>query len=390
MPTAQLTSAATIRLESLMRRSFSILLLATSIEVVANAVSQSSLLNNFSWVLLGLLLFGQILLVVSSWFGRARNFWFVGYGFLSLALLALWPLCVIDPAAMPAEFQPWLWWAIGSSAISVAIGAMPFVALLYLTANAVLWFIIDSSAFGGSSLPLLTLQDSIYIFLFTGAVAGLIYLIRDSAKSADDANTEAITSTLEQAKTDAVERERQRIDALVHDKVLSTLLLAISAHTPADRKNVSAQAAEAIAVLTATSQGIDNNIGYTPLGLFRALRRAAQRLVPEIEVVMLSGGTDLIPSGVAQSITEATLQAIDNARRHSQATAMKIVLDSPKPNHLEIQIVDNGLGFRLDRVSRDRIGIRISIYGRLESVGGSAQIESILGQGSTVKLRWPA
>lgn len=390
MKVSQLTSAASNRLEVLLRKTFSLMLLATSVEVVANAFSQSDFLNGFSWALLSALLAGQIALLIACWAGDGRSFWFVGYGLLSFGLLALWPITVINPAELPAEFQPWLWWAIGNSAISVAIGAKPLIALCYVAINSVLWFIIDSSAYGGSSLPLLTLQDSAYLFFFSGAVAGLIFLIRESAQSADRANSDAISSTLFQARTDAVERERQRIDALVHDKVLSTLLLSASAQTSADRKNVANQALEAIAVLTATREGTNEIAGFTQLGLFRALKSAAERLAPQIEVVTLSGGTAEIPSEVAQSITEATLQAIDNASRHSQASKITLLLGSSEPPGLEIRIIDDGVGFRIDRVPRDRIGIRISINGRMESIGGSANVKSSPGKGSTVTLEWLA
>jgi signal transduction histidine kinase len=390
VPTSQLASAATTKLESLLRKSFSLLLIVTTFEVAANALSQASLLNGLSFVFLGLLLLGQAILFFASWFGRPNSYLFTGYGVLSLVLLLFWPFLVLDPALLPSEYQPWMWWAIGSSAVSVAIGAKPLTALFYITLNAVLWFIIDSSAFGGSSSVLLSLQDSTYLFFSAGSLAGLIFLIRDATESADQANSQAIASTLERARTDAVERERQRIDALVHDKVLSTLLLAASAQTAAERKSVTDQAEEAISILTSTQEGTQVAAGFNVLGLFRALRQAAKRLDPDIEVITNSGGSETLSTEVAESLTEATLQAIDNALRHAKAANVKLLLSSPAVNEIQIQVIDDGVGFRIDRVPKDRIGIRLSIYARLESVGGKAIIESDLGKGSSVSLRWSA
>ena len=390
MPSSQLTSAATIKLELLLRRYFSVVLLLSAIEVVANAISQALLLNNLSWVFLGVLLLGQLVLVSASWLGRGSNYWFLGYGVLSLLLLALWPLVVKDPAALPVDFQPWMWWAIGISAVAVAIGAKPLITLFYITVNATLWLIVDSSQFGGGSPGLESMQDSAYLFFSAGAIAGLIFLIREGAQASDDANSEAIESTLQQAKTDAVEHERQRIDALVHDKVLSTLLLAANAQTAADMQSVVKQAKDAIATLTATKEGTNDTAGFNPLGLFRALKRAAIGLSPGIEISILSGGTEEIPPLVAQSITEATLQAIDNANRHSRSSKIILILDSPAPNGLYVQVIDNGVGFRIDKVPKDRLGIRNSIIGRLESVNGKAVIESSPTNGTTIQLRWSA
>ena len=56
---------------------------------------------------------------------------------------------------------------------------------------------------------------------------------------------------------------------------------------------------------------------------------------------------------------------------------------------ISVQIVDNGRGFRPDRVPRARLGIRGSIVNRMALVGGTAKITSILSVGTVVTLRWP-
>jgi len=52
-------------------------------------------------------------------------------------------------------------------------------------------------------------------------------------------------------------------------------------------------------------------------------------------------------------------------------------------------VADDGAGFRTDRVSRNRIGISTSIRARVESVGGKVEIDSGLGKGTQVVMRWP-
>jgi signal transduction histidine kinase len=91
----------------------------------------------------------------------------------------------------------------------------------------------------------------------------------------------------------------------------------------------------------------------------------------------------------AQAITEATLQAIENAERHAKCTDLELKLNSSEASAISIQIVDNGRGFRPDRVPRARLGIRGSIVMRMALVGGTAKITSILSVGTVVTLRWP-
>jgi signal transduction histidine kinase len=213
-------------------------------------------------------------------------------------------------------------------------------------------------------------------------------LVRSGAKRADLENSKAIASAIEQARIDAVERERQRLDALIHDRVLNTLLLASKATSADEKRNTQLLAEQAILSLQEAAQEPRPTPSVTPLGLFRALKKAAQQLLPGIEVQTLGGGSEPLPAAEAQAITEATLQAIDNAARHSKAENVELILDSPATGVIEIQVRDDGVGFRVDRVPRDRIGIKISVFGRMLAIGGEAAIDSNPGNGTRVLLRW--
>lgn len=388
MTSAVLTTAASSRLEHLLRRIFSLTVLASSIEVVANAISQASLLNNLQWFLLALFAASVIAPVVSSWFGSAANLWFLVHGCVSMLIVLLWPWIVLDANDLPSEYQPWIWWGLGMAAISIGIAAPAKIAMVYLVLNSVFWFLVDTSPFGGASNLFVSVQDSAYIFLFSGAVIGLTRLVREGARQADEANSAAIESAIAQSQIDAVERERQRIDALVHDRVLNTLLLAAKAEGEADRLAAAESAASAIISLREAEQDPETQGTVTPLGLFRALKRAAIRLAPEVVVEVSGGGTEEIPAHIAQALTEATLQALDNAMRHSKAKTITLRMDAPEPSEIAISVLDDGVGFKLDRVPRDRIGIKTSILSRLESISGGASVQSEPGQGTKIVLRW--
>jgi len=41
-------------------------------------------------------------------------------------------------------------------------------------------------------------------------------------------------------------------------------------------------------------------------------------------------------------------------------------------------------------VPRERLGLRVSIVDRITNAGGAAGIDSALGEGTVVTIRWPA
>ena len=384
-----LASSVSSRLESQIRRVFSIVLLISLIELIANSSSQRPFLNFLSPLAIAILVLLTLATVASSWFGEGKKLWFLVHGWAVFFALVLWPLMVVDPLALEPGFKPWLWWTLGIGILGIGLFSNTFIGFFYLTLTSLGWILLHSSSYGGEALLGNAIQDGVYLFLFGGSVVGMINLVRRGAKTADEENSKAIASAIEQARVDAVERERQRLDALIHDRVLNTLLLAAKAGNSQEQENVAELAEQAIESLRKAAEEPQPTPSVTPLGLFRALRKAALKLHPEIEVQTLGGGSDPLPAEKAQAITEATLQAIDNAARHSKASKVELVFESPNPGEIKILVRDNGAGFRLDRIPKDRIGVRISILGRMRAIGGEAKIETSPQGGTAILLRWP-
>jgi signal transduction histidine kinase len=295
---------------------------------------------------------------------------------------------VIDGDALPAEYQPWVWWVIGMSVISVGVTAPIWLGFSFLITTSVVWFFVDTSYFGGYSDPWVSMQDSVYAFLVGGSVSGLILMVKQAARQTDIANSAVIKSSIQQAQVDAVERERQRIDALVHDRVLNTLVLASKANSSTEQRAVEQMSKDAITSLEEAGNEPKDSGEVTLLGLYRALRKAAVRMIPSIEVETTSAGLLELPGYVAEAVTEATIQALDNAARHSNARNIRLYLGSSSANDLVIKLIDDGIGFKLDRIAKDRIGIRTSISARLEMAGARAEIITNPGDGTTIVIRW--
>lgn len=257
---------------------------------------------------------------------------------------------------------------------------------LPLASGSWVWASLQSPVLAGELEALL---DGSYLLVFSLAIIGLVALVRDGFAAVDKANSDAIKSALTQAKTDAVERERQRLDALVHDQVLHTLILAARADSQAAQEDAAKSATNAITALLEAKKQDTSETEVTSLGLFKALESAAGKLDVRVQTQSSGASAAKLNPEAAQALTEASLQAIDNAIQHSKAKEIRLTLEALQNGGLRFTVSDDGAGFRIDRVSRNRIGISTSIRARVESVGGNVEIDSGPEKGTQVVMRWP-
>jgi signal transduction histidine kinase len=382
-----LASIASNRLETWIRRISSAALLISGIEVVANALGQSEFTNPRSDLALAVIVISAAAFLISAvFFDRSRP-WGIIHGLA--VLVAIWsvPFTHSDEFSQSDFERPWVWWSVGMAMILVATSHSRRVWLWYLPVTAGSWVWVSLQPTVGLG-RLEALLDGSYLLVFTLAIIGLVALVREGFASVDEANSDAIQSALTQARTDAVERERQRLDALVHDQVLHTLILASRADTPSAQESAAKSASHAIeSLMQAKNDSYESEV--TSLGLFKALEKAAEKLDDRITTRSTGASAGKLDPEAAQALTEASLQAIDNAIQHSKANSIELTLEALEGGGLCFTVSDDGSGFRIDRVSRNRIGISTSIRARVESVGGLVELESTPGSGTKVVMRWP-
>jgi signal transduction histidine kinase len=384
------STAARGKLENLTRKVFAGVIGALTLELWSKQVSQNLHFSGLADVIMGAVLLIVLAINVTAWLGRGNNVMLMIHGLLGLLSVLLLPIMTLDTFALSGFDTPWVWWYVGVAALSMAARfGLRASFLSYLLILLVAWTaIIMLEPIGGASFAG-ALQGSVYVALLSIGFAGLVTLIRNWADTVDEAHAGYLLGALETARVDAIEREDQRVSALLHDKVLHTFLFAAAANTPAERLASVSLAAEAVDSIEAIQTGAEPEGTTTPASLFLSIKKAALKLSPRIRVTMNSSGLDPIPMEAAWAITEAALQAIENSERHSNCTVLELKLNSPESAVISVQIVDNGRGFRPDRVPRARLGIRGSIVNRMALVGGTAKITSILSVGTVVTLRWP-
>lgn len=95
----------------------------------------------------------------------------------------------------------------------------------------------------------------------------------------------------------------------------------------------------------------------------------------------------LSPS-TAEALDAAVAQCLVNVGRHAGVDRAEIVVFGSH-DVVTVMVIDSGVGFDADEVPADRLGLRGSVHGRIEAVGGTARIWSARGRGTSVVLSVP-
>jgi len=378
------------RVNLMLGRIYSIALSAITAEALVNGFGQLAFLNPIVFfVSAGVLLTAVVGVLVSTWLVPSMtNFWLRSVAVVALALITTWPLHFDPTQATPDTFQPWIWWPLGICAIAAGTTFRFGIGVIYLMFVTISWPLLKVSGYGGSGQLLLGVQEALHLFVFSAVLIAMVLALRWEAGKTDAANQQAIDSAVESARMDAAGIERSRLDALVHDSVLTTLLVAANAESDPQRSLAAKSAVDAIARLKTARSEESNPTQLTLASFFHALELRIKESTPEFQV-SLSRLSDLpISSQVAEALTEATLQAVDNSLKHASNATEQVVRLKGQESGLKIVVSDNGKGFRPSQVPKDRIGISSSIVARVTNAGGRVFINSSPGSGTDVVIEW--
>ncbi|MEU1136618.1 DUF5931 domain-containing protein [Streptomyces sp. NPDC005885] len=149
---------------------------------------------------------------------------------------------------------------------------------------------------------------------------------------------------------------------------------------------VSLDAAEG-AVVRAVEEEPDDDDGLVDLRTLLAPYAAAKVSFAE------PGAPVPLPVPAAKELAAAVGAALDNVRRHAGADARAWILVEDEPGEVVVTVRDDGPGIPEGRLAQaegeGRLGVALSIRGRLRDLGGSAELVSIPGQGTEVELKVP-
>jgi signal transduction histidine kinase len=207
-----------------------------------------------------------------------------------------------------------------------------------------------------------------------------------AAHTLDATRAQAYETAAATAASQARSAERDRFNALTHDTVMATLLLA------ARRDQSPDLARSADAALAA----IDEAGGHAPSRQITVpvavthIRAAVAIVDPTVAVTARVDDENVTcPEYAITAMAAATAEALRNVQRHAGADAAVTVTVIADDDGCRVQVRDDGVGFDPSQVPPSRFGIAASIIGRMQRVdGGAAHVASARGRGTTVDIHW--
>lgn len=190
----------------------------------------------------------------------------------------------------------------------------------------------------------------------------------------------------EEAVRDRVRaEERADMAAHLHDSVLQTLALIQRTQDPNRIHQLARQQERALRTWLFSDQ--------TQEQVAKTVREAMEMAATHIEGIwpvkvelVVVGDRDLTPA--LEQVIAATSEAVVNAAKHAQVDKIDVFADV-KADTISVWVRDEGVGFDPGTIDESRQGVRNSIIGRLDRLGGQVQIYSEPGEGTEIEITCP-
>lgn len=211
---------------------------------------------------------------------------------------------------------------------------------------------------------------------------------------------------------EAATRERERLARDIHDSVLQVLAMVQRRGTAlgGEAAELGRMAGEQeVALRTLVSSGLVPTTRVSEDSAEGAVVRVVEAEAPgsaesDLRTLLAPhassrvtlaepGAPVLLDAGAARELAAAVSAALDNVRVHAGPAARAWILVEDEPDEVIVTVRDDGPGIpegRLDQAEGEgRLGVALSIRGRLRDLGGTAELISVSGQGTEVELKVP-
>jgi signal transduction histidine kinase len=310
------------------------------------------------------------------------------FGIVFLLADVLWPLALVIP--MGVETQPWIltFTAIPTAAVALIGRALP--AWLYTVVVAAADAVLRGFPYGLFASPR-PLQDALFALMFSAIFTALILAVVERGRELDALTAVTRAEAAHAAALVAQSQESQRIDLLIHDDVMSTLLLA-SRGDPTLAEIVRDSARVAMTRLESRTHHEDETGDLGAQEFVAQLRAQVASISANVLFRVTSEHDRSIPMDVANAFATAVGESVRNSLAHAGNPASYVnrsVLVAIDSTSVRVVVDDDGVGFDVERGRRQSIGVAANIFGRMRQLpGGRARIRSSRGTGTRVDLSW--
>lgn len=293
-----------------------------------------------------------------------------------LLAVVTFPAAMTRPTLPPGQ-APWPFNVVGVTGVAAAVAWPRPLAVSHVAVVSGAWIRTRWLTAGRDEL-VTAVQDAVVILTHGLVMAAVVWMVLRGARLRDAAADAERTGLALEAAEEERRRERTRLGAVVHDTVLAALHTALT--------NPAAAPGEARRALAALDDLGRHRPGPTEVGTAELARALRAQVPAGVEVV---GRTEpaTVPREVARALLGAAGEAVRNSLRHAGPGARCRVAVTGGTAGVTVTVTDDGPGFADG--PGDRLGIRASIVGRMESVpGGYAAVASAPRRGTTVTVGW--
>ncbi|MBD3940270.1 sensor histidine kinase [Microbacterium sp. NEAU-LLC] len=346
----------------------------------------------------------------------------------AIALFAVGYL-LIGRAAMEPPRDAWRYpamLAVATVAVGVGAGAAPFVAILQTLAYPVVWIIGDSRRRGlwGSAVIAAGLFAGVWIGYGANAdsaVAGATTAVFSLALSAalglwvtriaawgDERARLLAELTAAQGQIEALSRERgasaerERLARDIHDTLAQTLAGLVIFAERAGRQSRNGQRDAADATIATVEQVAREALAEARALVARtaavpaepAFDAAVERLIERFRahaaagIVLVVDGEPALDREGQVVLLRCLQEALSNAAQHAAASRVEVRIASDADGGAALTVADDGHGFD-PAATAAGFGLE-GMRDRVALAGGDLDVSSLLGAGTTLRVRLPA
>ncbi|OZF06843.1 ATP-binding protein [Rhodococcus sp. 15-1154-1] len=282
----------------------------------------------------------------------------------------------------------WMSAFAGMAGLCATLAWKPWIAFaVQFVATSTIATVDQVGLFGNRASQSDIVYAAVWSFGLSALLTAAVIMALRSGSILDSTKQSLDRSAALAAAAQAREREKARFDSLIHDQVLSTLL-ATDRADPGGRLVTDARSA--LAELDRVVDDSSRDATVSADGIFAQLSTLGVDHGVAVGATV-DDGRSQYPGAVASAVVGASAEAVRNSVVHAGPAAQCRIAVELRPGLVRVTVEDDGVGFDTATTGSGRLGIDVSIVGRMAQLdGGWSRIRSEPGAGTTVIVEWAA
>jgi len=220
------------------------------------------------------------------------------------------------------------------------------------------------------------------------ALVLIITLLKVSRRRTRASEPELSLASREDRAAAEAARAEHVTSAMVHDTILNELAVVGTTAPGALSESAKTQIRRSLAVRRAGATRIPDATAAVLGGDLAAAVEQAEALGLRVSVAGEVAAVESLHPRISVALSLAVLQCLTNVAAHAQTSSAELTVVATD-DEVCVMVIDSGVGFVESEMTGDRLGLRQSVRGRIDAVGGSVQVWTSPGAGTAVSMLVP-